>query len=152
MKKRKACVLGAGNSAHVAAGLIAGLPDWECSMLAVWENEAERLQEGIDRGGIRLYYGADDDNKVIHGVPVKVSRDPEEVVPGCELLLLCLPALAYDVNIRAAAPFVAEGAMLGTICGSNGFDWCMDEAMSNVGRASDSYGVFALQNLPWACR
>lgn len=91
MKKPKACVLGAGNSAHVAAGLIAGLPDWECSMLAVWENEAERLQEGIDRGGIRLYYGADDDNKVIHGVPVKVSQDPEEVFPGANCCSCACP-------------------------------------------------------------
>jgi hypothetical protein len=42
--------------------------------------------------------------------------------------------------------------MIGTICGVNGVDWCVDAAMQAVGRSVDSYGVFALQNLPWACR
>jgi len=81
-----------------------------------------------------------------------VSKRASEVVPGCELLVMCLPAQAYDENMRSVAPYVDEGAMIGTICGSNGMDWCVDEALANNGRSADSYGVFALQNLPWACR
>ena len=58
----RACVLGAGNSAHVTAGLIASLPDWECTVYAPRKDRAELWREGIARGGIRVGYGADDDH------------------------------------------------------------------------------------------
>ncbi|MBT8492940.1 MAG: NAD/NADP octopine/nopaline dehydrogenase family protein [Deltaproteobacteria bacterium] len=150
--KRRACVLGGGNSAHVTAGLIAGQPDWECNIYADYGDEAERIQAGARRGGIRVHYGQQDGGRVVHGPPRAVSRNASEVVPGCELLILCMSAQGYDSNARAIAAHVDDGAVIGTICGSNGFDWCIDEAMAAVGRAPDSYDVFAMQNLPWACR
>ncbi len=149
---RRVCVLGAGNSAHTVAGLAARLPDWEVHVYAPRKDRAELWRAGIGRGGIDVCYGADDDHLVVHGVPDRVSKHAEEVVPGCEVLVLCLPAEAYDENVQAAAPYVDPGAMIGTICAANGFDWCVDAAMAAVGRAPDSYGVFSLQNLPWACR
>jgi NAD/NADP octopine/nopaline dehydrogenase, alpha-helical domain len=150
--KRRACILGAGNSAHVTAGLIASLPDWECVVYASRNNEAELWQAGLERGGIVVAYGPDDDNLVVTGKPIKVSKKAEDVVPGCELLIMCLPAVAFDENVEAAAPYVEEGAAIGVICGTNGVDWCIDAAMQGVGRAPDTYAIFALQNLPWACR
>jgi len=144
--------VGGGNSAHVTAGLVASLPNWECHIYAGFADEAERLSAGIAGGGLDVCYGADDGNEVVHGAPAKVSARPEEVVPGCKVVILCLPALAYDINMRQIAAHVDDGAWIGTICASNGFDWCVDEAMAAVGRQPGSYGVFALQNLPWACR
>ncbi len=149
---RRACVLGAGNSAHTVAGLVAALPDWECHVFAPRKDRAELWRDGIARGGIHVCYGADDDHLVIRGRPVAVSKEAKDVVPGCEVLILCLPAMAYDDHLRAVAPYVDQGAWIGTICAANGFDWCVDEAMAAVGRAPDSYRVFSLQNLPWACR
>ena len=150
--KKRACVLGGGNSAHVTAGLIAGHPDWECNIYAEYGDDAERIKEGVQRGGIRVRYSEQDGGRVVHGVPNAVSRRAEEVVPGCQLLILCMSAQGYDSNARAIAAHVDDGAAIGTICGSNGVDWCIDEAMGNVGRVPDSYDVFAMQNLPWACR
>ena len=150
--KRRACVIGGGNSAHVAAGLIASDPDWECNILANWQDDAERLAAGVAAGGIELVYGAGDGHRRVLGRPARVSNDPAEVVPGCELLLLCMSAMGYDGNARAMAPHVDVGAAIGTVCASNGFHWCIDEAMAAVGRSADSYALFALQNLPWACR
>ena len=149
---KRACVLGAGNSAHVTAGLIASLPDWESTVYAPRNNEAELWQAGIERGGVVVAYGPDDDNLVVTGLPIKVSKEAGDVVPGCELLILCLPALGFDENMAAAAQYVEQGASIGVICGTNAVDWCIDSAMKKVGRAPDSYAVFALQNLPWACR
>jgi len=131
---------------------VASLPDWECHVYAPRKDRAQLWREGIERGGIRAAYGPDDDHRVVHGVPAKVSKHPEDVIPGCEVLILCLPAQAFEENVRAAAPYVDQGAMIGTICASQGFDWCVDAGMASAGRAPDSYGVFALQNLPWACR
>ena len=148
----RACVIGGGNSAHVTAGLISSLTDWECHVHAGFADEARRLADGISRGGLDVCYGADDDNRVVHGAPDSVSSVPGEVVPGCRVIILCVPALAYDLNMRQIAAHVDPGAWIGTICASNGFDWCVDEAMAAVGREPGSYGVFALQNLPWACR
>lgn len=148
----RACVLGDGNSAHVVAGLIASLPDWECHVYAPWQDRAELWRAGLERGGLDVCYGPDDGNAVIHGAPAKVSADAADVVPGCRLVIMCLAALAYDDHMRAAAPHIAEGAAIGTICGVNAVDWCIDEAMAAVGRSPDTYEVFALQNLPWACR
>jgi NAD/NADP octopine/nopaline dehydrogenase, alpha-helical domain len=148
----RACVLGAGNSAHVTAGLVASLPDWECHVYAPRKDRAELWRAGIERGGIRVCYGHDDDNLVVQGSPVKVSKQAADVIPGCSVLILCLPAQAFEENLRAAAPYVDVGAAIGTICASNGFDWCVDDAMARAGRSPGSYTVFALQNLPWACR
>jgi hypothetical protein len=128
--KRKACVLGAGNSAHVTAALVASLPDWECHVYAPRKDRAELWRAGIAQGGIKACYGPDDGDEVIQGAPVKVSKHADEVVPGCEILIMCLPAQAYDDNIRDAAPYVDEGAAIGTSCASNGFDWCIDETMA----------------------
>ena len=150
--KKKACVIGAGNSAHVTAGLIASLDDWECYVYAPRKNRAELWLEGISRGGIKVCYGADDGNIVVQGSPTKVSKCAEDVVPGCQILILCLPAQAYEDNVRDIAPFVDEGAVIGTICASNGVDWCIDAVMKKMNRSQNSYGIFALQNLPWACR
>ncbi len=149
---KTACVLGAGNSAHATAALISSLPDWSCHVYAPRKDRAELWRQGISRGGILAKYGPDDGNARVQGTPDKVSKHPEEVIPGCQVLIMCLPAQAFEENARDAAPFVDEGAMIGTICATNGFDWCVDAAMARVGRARDSYGVFALQNLPWACR
>ncbi len=148
----RACIVGAGNSAHVTAGLVAALPGWTSHVFAPWGDEAERLSAGVEQGGIEVCYGPDDDDLVVNGRPARISRDAAEVLPGCRVVILCLPALAYDACMRAAAPYVDEGAWIGTICASNGVDWCVDAAMAEAGRPADSYGVFALQNLPWACR
>jgi len=53
----RACVMGAGNSAHVTAGLVASLPDWECHVYAPRKDRAQLWREGIARGGIRVCYG-----------------------------------------------------------------------------------------------
>ncbi len=152
MSKKQACILGAGHSAHVAAGLIASNPGWEVRVHAPYGDEAERWQAGLERGGIRVEYGADDGHRVVHGRPTRVSAQAEDVVPGAELVVMCVPGLAFDACMRAAAPYVDHGAMIGAICGTNGVDWCVDDAMAAVGRGPDSYGVFSMQNLPWACR
>jgi len=110
------------------------------------------LAAGVAEGGIELVYGADDAHRRVHGRPARVSADAADVVPGCELLLLCMSAMGYDSNVVAIAPYVDEGAAIGTVCASSGFDWCVDAAMQAVGRAPESYTLFALQNLPWACR
>lgn len=150
--KKKACVLGAGNSAHVTAGLVASLPDWECHVYAPRKNRAELWKEGIAKGGMKVQYGSLEGNVLIQGAPVKISKYPEDVIPGCQVLIMCLPATAFEENIIDVAPYVDEGAMIGTICASNGYNWCIDYGMNKAGRDRDSYGVFALQNLPWACR
>jgi len=128
------------------------LPDWDCHVYAPRDIHAEVWSACAERGGIQVCYGPDDDDLVLQGAPARVSKHAEEVVPGCEILIFCLPALAYDDNARDIAPYVDERAMIGTICGVNWVDWCIDAAMQAVGRSADSYGVFALQNLPWACR
>eukprot|EP00756_Hemistasia_phaeocysticola_P007007 Hpha_TRINITY_DN14086_c0_g1::TRINITY_DN14086_c0_g1_i1::g.43990::m.43990 len=148
----KLCVVGAGNSAHVTAALASVLDDVECTMFAGRGNEAELINEGISRGGIRAHYGPDDGNEVVRGVPSCVSENAIDVVPGAEVIILALPALAYEVNLRAIAPFVDEGAIIGTLCASGGFDWVVDAVMRDVGRKPSSYTLFAIQNLPWACR
>lgn len=151
MGVNRACVLGAGNAAHVVAGLVSSQPGWECSVYAPRKDRAERWRRGMARGGIRVVYTSDG-GEVIQGRPSRVSRDPGEVVPGSQLLILCLPAQAYDENLAAVAPHMDRGAVIGTISASNGFDWCVDAAMASAGRRADSYGVFALINLPWVCR
>ncbi|MCO4763855.1 MAG: NAD/NADP octopine/nopaline dehydrogenase family protein [Myxococcales bacterium] len=145
---RTACVLGAGNAAHLVAALVSALPDWQCHVFAPRKDRASQWRAGIARGGITVT-GLP---QPVVGVPARVSRYASEVVPGCEVILLCVPAHACDEVLRAAAPYVDQGALIGSVGGSAGVDWAIDDAMANTGRSPDSYGVFSFINLPWVCR
>lgn len=147
-----ACVVGAGNAAHVAAALIAALPGWRCRVYAPRKDRARRWREGLAQGGVEVHTRLAAGEARRRGTPERVSKRAEAVIPGCQILLLCLPAHAIDEHLQAIAPHIDAGALVGSLGGSSGVDWCVDAAMAAVGRGPESYGVFSLVNLPWVCR
>jgi hypothetical protein len=74
------------------------------------------------------------------------SSDPGEVIPGAELVILCVPSCARDAVLGAIAPFVAPTAWVGSFPGFGGFDWQAREALG-----ADAQ-VFGLQRVPYVRR
>jgi hypothetical protein len=72
------------------------------------------------------------------------------VIPGSDVVVLVLPAFAHESTLREVAPFLDEGAWVGSMPARGGFDYCAAHVLAEQGR--DDVGLFGLQTLPWACR
>lgn len=149
-RPRTVCVLGAGNAAHVVAALASALPGWRCRVFAPRKDRADLWNAGLAEGPLRCDF--DQAYATTFGTPERVSKDAADVVPGADVLLLCVPAHANEEVLRAVAPHAGPGVCIGSVGGGSGIDWLVDEVMAGVGRTPESYAVFSLVNLPWVCR
>lgn len=142
---RKLTVCGGGNAAHVIIALAANA-GWDVDVFTPLEDEVERLQAGIrQRGGII----ARTPERDIVGRPRRISGQPQDVIPGSELILISLPAFAHGPTLRAIADYLDPGVTVGTLPARSGFDY---QARSLMDTARLSPVIFGLQTLPWACR
>ena len=137
----KLTICGGGNAAHVliALGPNAG---WEVDVFAPLADETARLQAGAAAGGITAVFGT----RRVTGCPRRISSNPDEVIPGSELVLLALPAFAHGATLQTIAPYLDTGAVVGALPARSGFDYQVQAILNRRPR------LFGLQTLPWACR
>jgi hypothetical protein len=84
------------------------------------------------------------------GKPSKISSNPADVVPGCQVIIFALPADRHEKYLAEMRPFIKPGTLIGAMPGEGGFDWCV---RSNLGqKLADRCTIFSLETLPWACR
>jgi hypothetical protein len=139
-------ICGGGNAAHALAGIFSSRKDLVVHVYAPFGDEALRWNQALDsRVGMQVLYP----NKTVSGHPAMISANPAEVVPGAQILMLALPAFAHEKTLRDIAPHLTSGAWIGTLPARGGFGWAAREVL---GAAADSFVVFGLQTLPWACR
>jgi hypothetical protein len=142
---RKLTICGGGNAAHVMIAL-AGQAGWGVDVFTPLKDEVERLQAGVKlRGGIV----ARTQDREIVGTPGCISSQPQDVIPGSELILLSLPAFAHGPTLCAIADYLDVGVKLGTLPARSGFDY-QTYRLLDIVRLSPV--IFGLQTLPWACR
>jgi ketopantoate reductase len=146
------CICGGGNGAHILAGLAASRPGVESRVLTLYGDEAERWTNAmrgrkfnieIKEGGIR---GEDVEVNVD---PFKVSKDPREVIPGAQIIILCVPAFAHKQYFDAMAPYIGDQSTIIGLPGANGFEF---QLRSILKEKSDLCTVIVFESLPWACR
>mmetsp|Transcript_25398 Transcript_25398/g.82139 ORF Transcript_25398/g.82139 Transcript_25398/m.82139 type:complete len:408 (-) Transcript_25398:953-2176(-) len=131
---------GGGNATHVMTALF-GSAGHRVRILSTFGDEAERLEASQ---GITCRC---DDGTERTGRPEKVSKRPEDVVPGCEYVILAVPAFAHESYLALIEPYVSSTLTVGAFPGQGGFDTCVRSAL----RGKDCV-VFAGETLPWACR
>ena len=103
------CIIGGGAQGHVCAAVLGADPRWEVSLLtghpAAWQREITAI---------------DPDGKCIVGFLAAISDRAEAVVPGQDLLLLCLPGFLIGDTLRRIAPLRGRAAV-GSVVSSTGF-------------------------------
>ena len=146
MTLEKMTICGGGNGAQTLAAVATHNLACHVDLYAPFADEADRL-----RAGIASHSGIETKGAVnAQGRPRRVSADPEDVIPGSELVVLVLPAFAHEPTLRAVVPFMDERASVGAMPARGGLDFCAARTLSELNR--EDVTVFGLQTLPWACR
>ena len=147
MTNKKVLLCGGGNAIHVLTALIGSRGDCDVSIFSTFPGEADRMRAAIPEKGIQCLNDLGPDK---YGKPVQVSDKAEDVVPGSDLIILAIPSFTHEIYLRAVAPYVKPGVIVGAMPGEGGFDMC---ARHVFGAEFVKYSnLFALETLPWACR
>ena len=104
----KICICGGGNLGHVCAGFLANRG-----------HQVSILTTKPERWNTELKIVAP--NKTFTGKLTLVTSKPEEVMPQAEMILICLPGYAIHEELEIVKPYLAEGAIVGTVVSSTGF-------------------------------
>uniref|UniRef100_A0A7S1I9B2 Opine dehydrogenase domain-containing protein n=1 Tax=Eutreptiella gymnastica TaxID=73025 RepID=A0A7S1I9B2_9EUGL len=144
---KKVCIVGGGNAAQAFANI---LPSHgvACNMWCGFGDEAERISAGINsQGGMKVHWS---DGSVTLGKPDKISKDPGEVVPECNVLIMPLPSFAYPSVLTDLKPHLKPGMYIGITPGQGGFDWVARTVLGE--ELMKSVIFFAIMPMPLNCR
>jgi len=146
--KTNVCIVGGGNAAHVLVGYLGSRPDeLNVRLLDDFSDEAARLKAGMEsHGGLKVVNDLGGD---VVAVDALISNDPEQVIPGAHVIILSLPSFAAEHYLSEIAPFIDDGAVIGSLPAQGGFDIV---ARKCLGEHADRVTIFGLETLPWACR
>lgn len=81
-----------------------------------------------------------------------VSKNPEDIIPQSEIIILSLPVSTYRILLNKIAPFIdrTKKVIIGTLYGQGGFNWMVDEIKNQYNLENIIY--FASGLLPWITR
>ena len=150
--KVKVCVVGGGNAAH-ALGALLPFKGFETTMYCPFEDEAERINAGIqEQGGhfLAKFASHNDPSGQVKGTPSKVSKNAADVLPEADIIIMPLPSFAYPTILEGLKPHLREGQTLCVTPGQGAFDWFArdilgEELMSKI-------TIMGLMPMPFNCR
>lgn len=129
------CICGGGNTGHVLAGFIASRGADEVRVLTrrpeCW---ARTLTVDMPGGGS------------VSGRLARVSSSPEEVVQGCDAVMLCLPGWSIATTLDTVCPWLSAGMAVGSVVSGTGFYF---EARR---RLPEGTPLFGFQRVPFIAR
>lgn len=88
-------------------------------------------------------------SRVVRCVCCRISDNPAEVVPGCDIVVITAPAMAHGPIMRRLAPHVSRGTWVGCLFAQGGFDWAARAAFGSKLDDGTVPGIFGLANIPW---
>ncbi len=127
-------VIGGGNGGHVLAGLASAKV--ETRLLT---RRPKEWQQTIE------VFHEDREVPFSKGSLAAISSEPQAVIPGSDLIIICGPVHIYDTILRRIAPYVAAGTHIGLLFGQ-GCTHLLSKSLLPVAH------FFALQTIPWVCR
>lgn len=107
---KRICICGGGSLGHVIAGYLSAKKEVEVNILTqrpqLWKHE---LHISTPEGSI------------LHGKLSIISDNPEEVLRGTDIVLLCLPGYAIKSELIKIKPYVNSRTFVGSVFSSTGF-------------------------------
>lgn len=130
----KICICGGGSLGHVCAGVLASQNTNEVSVLT---GHPEKWSDEVVVN--------DCEGKEYRGKLVKVSKEPEDVLGGQEIVLLCLPGYLIEETLIKLKSFVSN-TKVGSIVSSTGFFFYAHKVLGKEAR------LFGFQRVPYIAR
>lgn len=131
----KICICGGGNLGHVTAGFFAAQEDLQVSLLTTKPELWSQHLEVVDVNG-----------KTFKGKLERLSSEPKDVIPGADIVLVCLPGFAIHDELCSIAPYLDNQTWVGTVVSSTGFFF---EAMKVL---PQNQPLFGFQRVPFISR
>ena len=131
----KICICGGGNLGHVTAGFLSSQDDLQVSLLTTKPERWAKYLEVVDVNG-----------KTFKGKLDRISSDPKDVIPGVDIVLVCLPGFAIHEELCNIAPYLDNKTWVGTVVSSTGFFF---EAMNVLPK---NQPLFGFQRVPFISR
>lgn len=129
------CICGGGNLGHTLAGYIAAKQTYRVNLLTGCPEAWDRQLVITDCRGRQLT-----------GRLSAVSDRPEDVIPGSDFVLLCLPGYAIEEELKKIRPYLQEGANVGSVVSSTGFFFFAKQLLP------PTVAVFGFQRVPFISR
>lgn len=150
MEGKKVCIVSAGNAAHVLAAMWPHM-GFETYLWSGFRDEAERMNKGLEAGPITATFAEGNPFEGdIQGKPVKVAKDPAEVIPQCDVIFAPLPSFAYESVFTDLKPHLRKGHYVCVTPGAGGADWIAHKVLGD--ELFNDITLFTLSPMPFNCR
>jgi len=146
MNKLNIGIIGGGSSAHVLVPLLSSSGHIVRLLTRKperWSNRIELQHQNLKGEVLKKYQG---ETSVI-------SSEEADVIPGCDIIILCMPVTKYRVSLDRMGKFISrdKDVYVGTIYGGQaGFNWMVDELKAKFNL--NNIVSFAYTLIPWVCR
>lgn len=145
-RKIDVTVVGGGNSAHALIPLLTATGHNVSLMTSRPDEWNEKIYcDLINMDG--------EVTKTFVGKCQKISKDPLDVIPNADAIILCLPVHQYRDALDRIAPHINKNksdVFVGTLYGQAGFNWMVHEIEQRYNLKNIVCFAFAL--IPWICR
>lgn len=150
-KPLKVTICGGGKSAHVMSVLAAAQEDMEVSVLILYKDEAERWSKAIDNNNMTLTIKGSNghSSRDIQAKPCCVTKDPNEVVPGSDIVIFTVASFAHEDYMKAISQHLNKKAVLVGFPGQAGFEYM---CRSYLGDLCDQITIMNFEISPWICK
>ena len=133
--KKTICICGGGNIGHVIAGYLSLKENVDVSVLtsnpSLWSSQL--LLKTPKQDNIRCNL-------------LKISDNPNEVIPNADIILLCLPNFAIEETLIKVKEYVNDAQLIGSVVSSGGFFWIAKNTLKNNPK------LFGFQRVPFVSR
>lgn len=135
-KISRICICGGGGLGHTCSAVLSSHPRIEVMM---YTQHPECWSED--------FIVNDLNGKQYKGHLVKISNQPQDVIPSANLILLCLPAYLVESTLVTIKPFLSPDTIIGSVVGNTGFFLFAHKIFTNA-----TFGLFAFQRVPYISR
>lgn len=131
----KICICGGGSLGTVCAGVFSSINGIEVNLLTQHPEKWEQSVKVVDLN-----------DKIFNGKLNFVSNNPEIVIRGCDIILLCLPGYLIEDTLIKISPYLCNETIVGSIVSSTGFFFHAHSILSENAK------LFGFQRVPFIAR
>ncbi|XP_069126783.1 octopine dehydrogenase-like [Argopecten irradians] len=143
------CVCGGGSGAHALAGL-AVQKGVEVRVLTLFEDEAKKWNRVLQKEELTVIINENNrPPREVKAKPKMVTKDPEEAIPECDVIIFTVPASVHEIYFKAIAKHIGKRTLIVGLPGQAGFEFqCRDI----LGEKASLISIMSFETLPWECR
>ncbi|XP_067679593.1 opine dehydrogenase-like [Haliotis asinina] len=145
-KTQNILICGGGNGAHVLAGILSSRENTQTNVLTLHDNEADIWNKALENDVMCCTFPNGSETR---GRPNMISKNPADVVPGTNLILISVPAFSHDRYLKAIEPYICCPTTIVGLPGQPGFEF---QSRDILRKKSQFVSVMSAVTLPWACR